>query len=105
MIDIFDFSKLPDRRFHARRIVSKEDMLGLGDSDFVSFIKSDLSHLLAREILEKGAPLFDVVQADVCGCPMIEFRADCIVLTSNEFHDLMKLQFAKGVKQAAGFRW
>jgi hypothetical protein len=58
---------------------------------------------LAAKILE-GEPFFSEYSSDtVGGHAMVEYRADCIVMTAEEYAALKREAFKDGVMHAQGF--
>jgi hypothetical protein len=99
MQEIFDINKLPDRRLGIRTTVALDRVPA---EDATQIIKRKMALQLATKILE-GKPFFIERRSIVDGITLVEYLADCIVLTTEEFATLKREAFAQGVQRTRGF--
>ena len=101
-VTIFDYNKLPDRRLYISKTISPnileyEKDLGLS----IRLVKEDMARELANVILNNGEFFKHSMDHKY---NTLTYRADCIVMTTEEYAEFAKENFKKGVDHASGFR-
>lgn len=99
MNEVFDIHSLPERRLGIRKMVALDQHMHVEDA--ARIMRHDMAMQLATKILE-GGPFFNESREMVGGHAMVEYRADCIVLTTDEYAALKREAFKDGVKHAQG---
>lgn len=94
MNEVFDANELPGRMLSARKMVAVHSFMPVGDA--VRIVQMDLARQLAATILE-GEPFFWERGTKVGAASMLEYGADCIVLTREEYATLKRKSFEDGV--------
>ena len=100
MNEVFDTNQLPGRRLSVRKMISLHPHMEIGEA--VMRIQQDMARQLAAKILE-GEPFFWSRGDKVAQFSTLEYGADCIVLTTEEYALLKREAFKDGVKHAQGF--
>lgn len=100
MNNVFDMNLLPGRRLSVRKMVALNDLYTVGDA--IQIVRQDIVRQLAETILE-GPPFFWSREGKSPGFVTLEFGADCIVLTAEEYATLKHKAFRDGVEHAQGF--
>lgn len=100
MNEVFDINQLPERRMSVRKMVALHQHMNIGD--VVRIVQRDMAMQLATKILESG-PFFWERGDKVAQLSMLEYGADCIVMTAEEYATLKREAFKDGVKHAQGF--
>lgn len=100
MNDVFDINQLPGRRLSVRKMIATQQHMNLGEA--VRIVQRDMAMQLATKILE-GPPFFWERGDKVAQFSTLEYGADCIVLTTEEYAALKREAFQNGVKHAQGF--
>lgn len=93
---------LINRRLQIHKVIAMDRP---GEADYeMHKVKRDMAMALADKIMEKD-DFFNLRYEDLAayGTRMMIVNADCIVITQQEFYNLMRDQFAKGVHHATGF--
>lgn len=99
MNDVFDISRLPGRRLSVRKMVALQQNMKISEVERI--VKREMAMQLATKILE-GAPFFWERGGKVDQFSTLEYGADCIVLTTEEYAALKRESFKDGVKHAQG---
>jgi len=100
MNEVFDINQLPGLRLSVRKMVALHQHMNIGDA--VRMVQRDMAMQLATKILE-GEPFFWSRGDKVAQFSTLEYGADCIVLTTEEYAALKREAFNDGVKHAQGF--
>ena len=100
MNEVFDINQLPGLRLSVRKMVALHQHMNIGDA--VRMVQRDMAMQLATKILE-GEPFFWSRGDKVAQFSTLEYGADCIVLTTEEYAALKREAFKDGVKHAQGF--
>lgn len=100
MNEVFDINKLPERRLGIRKMVALYRHMLVDDA--VRVVKRDIAMQLATKIME-CEPFFSERRDTVGENTMVEYWADCIVMTTEEYAALKREAFKDGVKHAQGF--
>lgn len=100
MNDIFDANQLPGRRLSVRKMIALHQCMSIDEA--ICAVKRDMAMQLAIKILE-GGPFFWERGDKMAQCLMLEYGADCIVLTADEYTTLKREAFKDGVNHAHGF--
>ncbi len=100
MNDIFDANQLPGRRLSVRKMIALHQCMSIDEA--ICAVKRDMAMQLATKILE-GEPFFWSRGDKVAQFSTLEYGADCIVLTTEEYAALKREAFKDGVKHAQGF--
>lgn len=100
MSEIFDINQLPGRRLSVHKMVALPPHPQI--SEAVRLVQRDMAMQLATKILE-GEPFFWERHTKVPQFSAIEYGADCIVLTTDEYAALKREAFKDGAKHAQGF--
>lgn len=102
--EVFDIDKLPERRLGMLKTVLLSEHSCVDAA--VRFAKRAMAMRLADTVLE-GEPFFTETRYTVGGYAKLELRADCVVLTAEEYAELKREAFERGLKHAtmpnAGF--
>lgn len=93
---VFDSERLPGRRLRAITTITNRYAADVGRQ--IEKVRYDI----ARQIGELCAKNEELVKIEAEG-PLIELRADLIVLTEGELHDLLREQFKAGIEHANSF--
>ena len=101
MNNIFDISQLPERRLSIRKMVALHQHTQI--SEAVRFVQQDMARQLTAKILE-GEPFFWKREDKMAPFSALEYGADCIVLTTEEYAALKREAFSDGVKHAQVWR-
>ena len=100
MNKVFDIDELPERRLQIRKMISLNSHLNIGAT--ISFVKQDMAQQLATKIIE-GEPFFWSQGDNIANVSILEYGADCIVMTREEFLALKRKSFTEGVEYSRGF--
>lgn len=100
MNEIFDIHKLPGRMLSVRKMVALDQRFEIDDA--VRIVKRDMAMQLATKILE-DEPFFCERRDCIKQFSTLEYGADCVVLTTEEYAALKRESFNDGVKHASGF--
>ena len=100
MTEVFDVAKLPERRLSVRRMVALHPSMNFGDA--VEIANRDMAMQLATRIMD-GEPLFQKRGDYIAGTTALEYGADCIVLTTEEYTEMRREAFEAGLRHAQGF--
>ena len=100
MNEVYDINQLPGRRLSVRKMISLHPHVQIGDA--VRIVQEIMARQLAATILE-GEPFFWSRGDKVAQFSTLEYGADCIVLTTEEYAALKLKSFKDGVKHAQGF--
>jgi hypothetical protein len=100
MNEIFDINKLPDRRLSVRKMMSLDSRIDIGEA--IHMAKQQMARQLAQKILE-GDEFFWSRGDKVAQYNTLEYGADCIVLTLEEYSQLKRSSFKEGIEHANGF--
>jgi len=98
--EVFDVNKMPERRLHAKAEIVLQDHQPVGAATME--IKRNMAFDLVQKILEDKS-FFWSNSREIGGYPMIEYGADCIIMTEDEFLKAQHGSFGKGIKHALGF--
>lgn len=100
MNTIFDTLKLPERNLHVRQMVALDYHMDVGGA--IRVVKENMARNIATMILDDKTFFWErpVKAADLI---TLEYGADCIVLTREEYTQLCREAFAQGVEHARGF--
>lgn len=100
MTEIFDLNALPERRIGVRRVASLHPAMNIGEA--VIRAQRDMARQLAEIIMQKN-DFF--VSSDITygGVSALEYRADCVVLTAEEYRQVRMTAFKEGALHAQGF--
>lgn len=93
MKEIFNVDKLPERRLSVRKMIQLERHMDIADA--VQIAQRDMAVQLAAKILE-GAPFFWSKSDQVAQFLSLEYGADCIVLTTEEYLAMKREAFMSG---------
>lgn len=97
MYDIFDEGNLRGKHFHARKMVVPHEHMPADVS--IELSRQALARMLAEKVLED--PSFFHARYERSGpLPVVEYGADCFVLTSEEYATATREAFMRGVKHA-----
>ncbi len=99
MIEISDTNKLPGRRLSVRKVIALHQLECVDNA--LRIMERNMAEQLVATILE-GVPFFNEISSTVGGRAMVECRADCIVLTTDEYAALKRGAFKDGVMHAQG---
>lgn len=100
MSEVFDLNKLPDRRLGVRKMVCLHQHINIGEA--VVMAKREMATELATKIMSDKAFFFE--RGDRVGpYSTLEYGADCILLTREEYLQLCRQCFKEGVQHATGF--
>ena len=100
MNEIFDLNKLPERRIGVHKMIALHQYTDIGEA--IVMAKKELAMALATKIMEDRTFFFE--RGDKIGpCSTLEYGADCIVLTREEYGQLRRQCFKEGVQHATGF--
>lgn len=100
MNPVYSPEKYPDRHLHVREVVALHQHTDVGQA--VRIIRNDMARSLAQKIVE--SPTFFWEKGSVLGgVSYVEYGADCIVLTRQEYLDLQREGFQRGVEHAQGY--
>jgi hypothetical protein len=100
MNEIFDINKLPDRRLSARTMLSIDARMDITHA--IHMAKEKMARYLAQKIIDDDA--FFWSRGDkIAQFSTLEYGADCIVLTSEEYMQLKRSSFKEGIQHANGF--
>lgn len=91
-----------NRRLSARAIIAKPLPKSFTLGDMIRVTSDKLSRQVASKILEEDA-FFKTETYRYGGTEMLAVQLDAYVLTEDEYIDLMKKQFIKGMEHARGF--
>lgn len=100
MNEVFDINKLPERSLSVRKIVSPHMNMQVGD--VIRIIKREMATQLATKIVESRSFFWERIFKED-GFNMVEYGADCIVMTTEEYAELKRESFKEGIKHAQGF--
>lgn len=100
MNEIFDLNKLPERRLAVRKMIAVDRCMDIGMA--ITIVKRDMAMELSSKILE-GETFFFERGGSVGPHAMLEYGADCIVLTREEYVSIQRKSFTEGVQHASGF--
>ena len=100
MNEIFNTNQLPGRRLSVRKMIALHPHMQI--SEAVRIAQRDMAMQLATKILE-GDPFFWERGDKVAQFSTLEYGADCIVMTADEYATLKRESFKDGVKHAQGF--
>lgn len=100
MNPVFDINELPNRRLMVRQMVALHPHMDIGEA--VHCIRRDMVMKLAYTILEKD-DFFYSIGSTSAGVSYVEYGADCVVLTREEFMDVQRKAFTKGVEHSRGY--
>ena len=100
MNEIFSADELPDRRLAIQSVISTQHHMKIGQAIMLS--QENMARQIARKIMD-GEPFFKTATRKMGDTKMLEIRADCIVLTTEELRDLKMKSFSQGVSHAQGF--
>lgn len=101
MNEIFDLKKLPERRVFVSKLIAlhkHEDI-----SREIQIIKEEIARRVA-EVLLKDQSFFWSKGGQCGGFATLEYGANCIVLTDEEFAEVKRQSFQDGIQHASGFR-
>ena len=99
MNEIFDLNKLPERRLGVRKMIAIDRRMHIGQA--ISIVKREMAMQLATKILEGDTFFFE--RAGLAGpCSTLEYGADCIVLTREEYAAVQRQSFTEGIQHASG---
>lgn len=100
MNEIFDINKLPNRRLQVRTMMSLDSRMDI--SEAVNMAKQKMARQLAQKIVEDDT--FFWSRGDkVAQYNTLEYGADCIVMTLEEYAELKRNSFKEGIEHASGF--
>ena len=100
MNEIFDLNKLPERRLCVRKMVCLQQHMDIGQA--ITIVKREMAMQLATKILEDDTLFFEC--GDKAGpYSTLEYGADCIVLTREEYTAVQRQSFTEGIQHASGF--
>lgn len=91
MNEILDFEKLPNRSFSIHKIISAVEYASYEESAFL--VRKDVERLLAEKIMDNNI----FYQCKECNGGSLEIKANVIILTTEEYKDLLREAFNKGV--------
>lgn len=100
MNEVFDINQLPGRRLSVRKMIALHNHMQIGEA--VRIVQETMARQLAATILE-GEPFFWSRGDKVAQFSTLEYGADCIVLTTEEYAALKRESFKDGAKHAQGF--
>ena len=100
MNEVFDTNQLPGRRLSIKKMISLHPHMDIGEA--VRIAKRDMATQLATKMLE-GEPFFWERGGKIEQFATLEYGADCIVLTQEEYVALKRKAFADGLRHATGF--
>lgn len=100
MNEVFDINQLPGLRLSIRKMISLHPYMEIGEA--VMRVQQDMARQLAVKILERE-PFFWSRADKVAQFSTLEYGADCIVMTTDEYAALKRETFKDGVKHAQGF--
>jgi hypothetical protein len=100
MTPVFDLNKLPDRQLYVRQCIAIDSYTNF--SEIIPRIKRDMAIQLADMILEKD-DFFWERSIEHNSMRTLEYGADCIVITREEYASIRRDAFTQGVNHATGF--
>jgi hypothetical protein len=100
MNEIFDINKLPERRLSIRCMISIDSRIDIGEVIHMS--KQKMARQLAQKIIDDDQ-FFWSRDDKIAQFSTLEYGADCIVLTQEEYAQLKRQSFKEGVEHASGF--
>lgn len=100
MNTVFDINEMPNRRLHVRQMVALHNHMNIGEG--IHIVKHDMAMKLAHTILD-SKDFFNEIGSLIGGISYLEYNADCIVLTREEYVALKRQSFTDGVEHARGF--
>lgn len=95
-----NLNELPERRLSVRQIISLHPGMQIGEAVIIS--QRNMAMQLATKIMERD-DFFTSTGANYGGVSALEYRADCIVLTAEEFREVRRQAFKEGAEHAQGF--
>lgn len=100
MNEIFDLNKLPDRHIGVRKMICLDRCTDIGQA--IIMAKREMATELATKIMADPAFFFE--RGDTVGpYSTLEYGADCILLTREEYGAIRRQCFKEGVQHATGF--
>jgi hypothetical protein len=100
MNEIFDINKLPERRLSSRCMIAIDSRIDINEAIHMS--KQKMARQLAQKIIDDDQ--FFWSRGDkIAQFSTLEYGADCIVLTQEEYAQLKRQSFKEGVEHASGF--
>jgi len=100
MNEIFDINKLPERRLSVRSVFSIDSRMNIGEA--IEMCKQKMARQLAQKIIDSDE--FFWSRGDkIAQFSTLEYGADCIVLTQEEYAQLKRNSFKEGIEHASGF--
>lgn len=102
MTIIFKDDTYPKNRFVAKAVITEPMFHSVPLGELIHITKTKLSRQLAEKILDTH-DFFRTRSYRYGGTEMTDITVDAIVLTEQEYIDLMKSQFARGMEHARGF--
>ena len=99
MTEICSTGKLPGKNLSVRKVVCLRKNVDAREVD--RYTKHDMVQQLARAILDDES-FIKVTSEEMFGEVMVEYRADCIVLTTDEYVQLRRDAFQAGVNHSRG---
>lgn len=100
MNEIFDINKLPDRRLSVRQVMALDSRIDIGEA--IRIAKQQMARQLAQKIIDSDQ--FFWSRGDkIAQFSTVEYGADCIVLTQEEYAQLKRNSFKEGIEHASGF--
>lgn len=100
MNEIFDLNKLPERRLGVRKMIAIDQCMNIGQA--ITIVKREMAMQLATKILE-GDTFFFERGGKAGQHSTLEYGADCIVLTREEYAAVQRQSFTEGIQHASGF--
>lgn len=100
MNEIFDINKLPERRLSVRHMLAIDSRMDIGQA--IEMSKQKMARQLAQKIIESDQ--FFWSRGDkIAQFSTLEYGADCIVLTQEEYVELKRNSFKEGIEHSSGF--
>lgn len=99
MNEIFNSNKLPERRLGVRKVIALNQQINTEQAAIM--VKRNMAMQLATKMLEEKS-FFKEFSEEIDGQTIVEYRADVVVLTSDEYAELKRESFKDGMRHAQG---